>query len=1054
MWNLTTWVNRNDSYDEENFQHQPAFIYLIDENNLDEIIKNISQKKLSFLINFLPESLQQLYYYSMISSTRLSLIMFLSQCLLHFEQFNNIDENIYLALLLLYPLLKEYKLENYALILFKENYSDYTSFLKRNDGEFLQAIEDRALLDPFLNDQSNNFEILINLERQRIHQEKHPIQNQEKDMQLFAATISFARLLQAQYRSRNIIIDSTDSKEVHIAIMNILNPILRIMALSIILDMKDPLIFNEEQRDQLRSEMIIQLESLLPQVSLLTGTTLFIRCYKVYDQYHRLSYQQLVHIIAEKFHDYSNNKQNKNSEAVFIALKQLNDCDLSHCLSEYVKQNENLSDLLEFKSTIFFRYFLNLTSFDSSNNILLSLMYLLELIFDSQILRMFIQDNQKDKILPMKEFKQLWNELSKKEKIMTHTIARWITNNFQILNKQDQDLIIEDVSKCLRIERKALVVIEKWLDYQTDTILNFFSDYAALQLFIGGSNIPGLIDIINKMFAIDAKFHLESIIENLISSELVNSNIVRQILIALHKNLNRSSKFSVSISCKKMFELFLNLELERITSNVHGSSKKSFLSMISHCSVNLEFYLVKHFRSYLNFEFQSENTIKDEYFACIVKWMNNKLAEFDRVDYNADEFRIELYTYIFTLPDNERYPLVHKEILDALNLKYISFSTDVTIFLHDDIIIYLERMIYSWYTYSENVLADCLLTYGNCLVKLRESKISRNVSSIMKDSLLILSERSLSEVISIRANFCLIFIEHSNITSITISNWFENKLNMTSEKRYKILLQRTLYKTGDSSRLAFVNEIVHQLETHCTEFLDFFVVDLYNYLCSTTDSRYLSNSIPNYIGLAAEFRAEKWNEFQNAVQRSSFGEEKFKRGLYFCCKNNPNLCQPFINIYVSFGIITNEFIEMCEEFGDNLFFGLEFNLDMKYLKVFDRHVIDTLFEGLFLKIYDKKFRTCLWILRCLAKNHIISLLEVHQRIRFFNNVSSGDGKQYMTNEKYIFDLLLEISCFHEGVLSTFEKLLFNKSEIEEEFDKIIDIIDKQLILCVRRNQFE
>ncbi|CAF3030295.1 unnamed protein product [Rotaria sp. Silwood2] len=152
--------------------------------------------------------------------------------------------------------------------------------------------------------------------------------------------------------------------------------------------MKDPLIFDEEQKDQLQSEMTTELQSLLPHVSLLTATILFIRCYK-------LCSQQMVNIIAEKFNDESLNKQSQIVEAVFITLRQLKNSNLSHCLSEFAKRKDNLSDLLQLNSTILFCYFNKTTSFGSSNNILLSLMYLFALTFDTEILRIYVRNDKK-----------------------------------------------------------------------------------------------------------------------------------------------------------------------------------------------------------------------------------------------------------------------------------------------------------------------------------------------------------------------------------------------------------------------------------------------------------------------------------------------------------------------------------------------------------------------------------------------------------------------------------------------------------------------------------
>ncbi|CAF4316966.1 unnamed protein product [Rotaria sp. Silwood2] len=743
--NQTIWIDTDDSYDNEDneyFQYQSPFTHVINKQNLDEMINNIDSqqtlhRKLLFLLNILPQSLQQLYYNAIISPTNninsLSLVMFLSECLLHLEHFEKIDFDIYLALIMLYSLLKEYMLENYALIFYKEKCSQLTSIIDKDCNKLWKMIQHHKLLDPFLINQSDNLAILISVERQRIYEAKESIQSQQKDLRLFAASISLARLLQAQhhchtYHSKNtFLIDSTESTVIYFTVTNIHDRVLRIFALSFILDMKDPLIFDEEQRDQLQSTMVTELQTLLPQVSLLTGTVLYTRCYT-------LCSQQMTRVIAEKFNDELLNEQSRIGEAVFIALRQLKNSNLSHCLSEFTKRKHNLSDLLQLNSTIFYHHFNKTTSFISSNNVLLSLMYLFELIFDTEILRMYVRDNQKRDILPLKALKLFWDESSKDGKIMTYKLATSITNNLHMLNKQDLHLIIRDICKCSIIERKALTVIEKWLDYRMNKVLKVFAHYAALQLFIEDSNIPDLIDIINEMFYMDNKFIWESIIEKLINSSLVNSSIVRQILITLHENVHCYSNFSVSISCKEMFALFLDLELKRVISNVHESSKisfNSFLSMIRFCSGDLNFYLVENFRSYLNFQSELENAIKDEYFAFVIKWMNKAITS-----YSNDDFLIELYKYIITIPDLKQYPLVYKVIVNALNGEYNHFfSENERIFLQNDIITELEKMIYFSYTSSEDVLAVCLLAYGNFLIQYHELEISRNMSDAMKNIL-------------------------------------------------------------------------------------------------------------------------------------------------------------------------------------------------------------------------------------------------------------------------------------------------------------------------------
>ncbi len=68
-------------------------------------------------------------------------------------------------------------------------------------------------------------------------------------------------------------------------------------------------------------------------------------------------------------------------------------------------------------------------------------------------------------------------------------------------------------------------------------------------------------------------------------------------------------------------------------------------------------------------------------------------------------------------------------------------------------------------------------------MKLETLNMHRNVSDEIKNTLNILFETSPSEIISIRAALCLIFVKHSDLEFITIPNWFKNKLNITFDNR-------------------------------------------------------------------------------------------------------------------------------------------------------------------------------------------------------------------------------------------------------------------------------
>jgi hypothetical protein len=104
--------------------------------------------------------------------------------------------------------------------------------------------------------------------------------------------------------------------------------------------MKDPLIFDEEQRDQLRIEMIFLRMCLLPHLSITISTLLFVRCHTTHQFFPR-PFQRMSILIGEKLNEIFKNKQNQNQEAAYIALRQLNNTDLSHYLAQFEKRITN-----------------------------------------------------------------------------------------------------------------------------------------------------------------------------------------------------------------------------------------------------------------------------------------------------------------------------------------------------------------------------------------------------------------------------------------------------------------------------------------------------------------------------------------------------------------------------------------------------------------------------------------------------------------------------------------------------------------------------------------
>jgi hypothetical protein len=453
--------------------------------------------------------------------------------------------------------------------------------------------------------------------------------------------------------------------------------------------------------------------------------------------------------------------------------------------------------------------------------------------------------------------------------------------------------------------------------------LIFFAQYAALQLTIEGNNVPDLIDIINNMFNSDTELDLPYFIERLFNSRYVKSNTIRQIIIGLHRNIHYLQKTAVLIDLKETLELILSLEFERITENVHQSSTtstKPFLCMIRVSSKDLQYYLVENLRQFVNTQNEIENNIKEEYLSVVTKWIiQSSIGQIE-----IENFSKELLDYIFILLHDQQFPQVQKAIINGICSLFIENSVWVKtflrtrksiwqkhVFMEENTIDHLEKMIYLWNTYSEDLLLVSLLAYGKCLLMLHTVNIHRNISNEMQDLLTTLIDTSSSEVISIRAALCLILSQNKKIKSDKTWDWFKNKWNITPEKTYQILLQQILYEEGIVSETS-LNELVEYLKTYSSELLGTFINELYNYLCNKENVNYLSNPIPDYISIALKISTDNFDAFRKTLQKTFFGEEKLKRELYLYYVNKRTGYASAIKLYVAFGMITVDLIHMIE----------------------------------------------------------------------------------------------------------------------------------------------
>jgi hypothetical protein len=457
--------------------------------------------------------------------------------------------------------------------------------------------------------------------------------------------------------------------------------------------------------------------------------------------------------------------------------------------------------------------------------------------------------------------------------------------------------------------------------------------------------------------------------------------------------------------------------------------------MIRGCSEDLKLYLKEYLRQLIATPPELDNSIKDEYLAIVVRWIIESSISCKR----EENFSVELYQYILPLLHDQRFPQIQKAIVNAFNSIFLFANKNKkNIFLQDDTVINLEKVINSWKIYPKEVVDVCLLAYGNFLIRSNQFEMSRSPSNEIKNILSVLFETSSSDVTSIRAAFCLIFAEDSVINFRTTLNWFQNKWSITSEKRYKIVLQQTLYEAKETSLGRSLEEFVEQLESHSADLMDTFVIDFYHYLCDDNNRNYLSDPSPDYANIATRVSERDWNEFHTAVQKISFGEKEFKTKLSRHFLINPKDRIASIKLYIAFGIVTNELVDMLAWIGDDEKFASF--LDWRHLtQIADRGVIEKFFQLFDSKMSDNKFKSCLEILESLTNGHALSLLEVHQRISLIIDKSHHDGDKWSRREQDIFQFLFSLSCFNnQGKLLNSKGNFITKDDIDREFGRELE----------------
>jgi hypothetical protein len=268
-----------------------------------------------------------------------------------------------------------------------------------------------------------------------------------------------------------------------------------------------------------------------------------------------------------------------------------------------------------------------------------------------------------------------------------------------------------------------------------------------------------------------------------------------------------------------------------------------------------------------------------------------------------------------------------------------------------------------------------------------------------------------------------------------------------------------------------MEEFIEHLDKYSDELMDTFVNDIYIYLCDKNTRNYLSDPLPDYIILALKVRQKDPNKFHNAVEKSSFGEEKFLKELNIHYINNRRDSYFSLLLYVDFGILNIELVDMLEKSELDGIFRCLTHIE----QISGRDVIEKFIRLIDLNMPVTTFESYLHALKYLAGMNDVSLIEIHQTISQIISVSFDPKDKWCKREQQIFNLLLDISSFNNEQVSVgletidihldnvkrnseetrlhFEKIFNNKNKIDEEFHREIEYLEKKAALFFGENPF-
>lgn len=885
------------------------------------------------LLALIPQSRQTLLYDLVIETEILPLSVLLSECLIYLDKqnYDDCEKDKKRILSLITPLYKANLLENYV-----------------------STLSNVRVL--------HNWNSLIDEERQLMNLAQS--NENQNDLQLFTSCLCLARLGQAHYRhcrksshsSKNAYLASQENHEIDCGIKMIKDPILQLILLNMILRLKEPLIFSPEYIEQLNQQIIVSLNKLFPNLSLSLSTYLFVQ------NYERLrSFPYFIRLIGEKFLENSDNEQHQRS--AYIALRSLNDKNLSSYLSTYETEHaKDLPDILLFYSTVFHECLLRRSSTQSGVT-LLSLMYLIELSRDIQILDMYVKQETSKQSSSREQL-----DLLRAEQIMTADIAQWITDYLKLQDRELINEIIEHCLTCYDVKDEACTIINQWFEYRTDQQLKFFAYYAALFCSKHES-----IEILKQMFTTDDYLRLKSVIQTRLELKTISSSLLTNVIIPIIENAFKITlQTSARIQSQQILDALLQIERERIQLN--KKSESSLLTVRSY-SQNLDSYLIKHIQ-----DFKKEQ----EYIIEIIRWIILESIDYE----NKKNLSKEIYNCLMTLLHDKEIPRVQLFIINSINKTFFNVPSipDHTL-IKKDIKRQLEILLSELKCDRNDILPGCLLAYAKYL----SLKFKSTIPSEIQDLITQISRESPSDLACIRAIFCFIISNNNNQEETITVQWLQDEFNLSTDKLYMLLVESDLYRYSPGTD-ALIREATEYIYANSAIFLRRLIEDTYNNMCNVDKQIRLLETIADSGEMCWAILRKNRKMFLKVLRETEFGETKFKSKLCEWGKKHVN--QRCLLFYMEFGDITYEFVETFVYIGEKdkpILPGLEYHSAKENFgnikTVSGRNVIEYLFKEFRSKFLSKSTFSIriLEYLIYFSQHGFLSPIELYEQLSFLTD---------------------------------------------------------------------